>query len=497
MRVFRLRRGFGILAGLAVLLAGCTSTPTSANPTSLTVGVTLEPGTLDLTTSDAASIPQLLLYNVYETLVKMDSNGNIQPLLATSYDVSNDGKTYTFHLNEQATFASGAPVNADAVVASLNTMRNGTSQVLQSQTAVVSDITAVGEHTVDISLSQPSNFWLYAMTSTPGIILDPSITDLATAPMGSGPYAFDTWVKGDRITLKKNTNYWGTTQANFDQVTFRYIPDPNAMVAAMLSGDLDIVGEMTSPDSLPQFSDTSRFTVSEGTTNGEIVLGFNHDRPALQNLLIRQAICYGIDRQALVDTVWGGKGTLIGSMVVPTDPYYQDLSNTYPYDPEKAKDLLAQAGVSNLTLALRVPITPYAPPAATFIASQLADIGITVTVDELDFSSRWLPEVFLGGDYDMTIVAHVEARDIVNFARPDYYWHYDNPAFQALITQADEASPAQFITDMREAAKMLADDAAADWLFVFPNLIVAKPGIAGIAQNSTSLSFDVTTISKG
>jgi len=382
------------------------------------------------------------------------------------------------------------------VVKSLDRMRNGTSQILQSQTAVVSDVEAVDEHTVQVSLSRPSNFWLYAMTSTPGIILDPAITDLATAPMGSGPYEFDTWVKGDRITLKKNPDYWGTP-ADFDQVAFRYIPDPNAMVAAMLSGDLDIVGEMTSPDALPQFSDASRFTVIEGTTNGEIVLGFNHARPTLQNLLVRQAICYAIDRQALVDTVWGGKGTLIGSMVVPTDPYYQDLSGTYPYDPEKAKELLAQAGVSNLTLSLRVPVTPYAPPAATFIASQLADVGITANVEELDFSSRWLPEVFLGGDYDMTIVAHVEARDIVNFARPDYYWHYDNPQFQALVTRADEASPADFITDMQEAAKMLADDAAADWLFVFPNLVVAQAGITGIPQNATSLSFDVTTISKG
>jgi len=495
MRVFRLRSAVAVIAGLTVLLAGCTSQPGPTNPTTLTVGVTLEPGTLDLTTSDAASIPQLLLYNVYETLLKMDSSGAIQPLLAKSYEISADDKTYTFHLDPAATFASGAPVDAAAVVASLDTMRNGTSKVLQSQTAVVDDVRAIDDHTVQVSLSRPSNFWLYAMTSTPGIILDPAITDLATAPMGSGPYEFDTWVKGDRITLKKNPDYWGAPAA-FDQVTFRYIPDPNAMVAAMLSSGLDIVGEMTSPDSLPQFSDTSKYTVTEGTSNGEILLGFNHSRPALQNLLVRQAISYAIDRQGLVDTVWGGKGTVIGSMVVPTDSYYQDLAGVYPYNPEKAKELLAQAGVSDLSLSLRVPVTPYAPPAATFIASQLADVGITVTVEELDFSSRWLPEVFLGGDYDMTIVAHIEARDIVNFTNPDYYWHYDNPEFQAMITQADEASPAEFITDMQKAAKMLADDAAADWLFVFPNLIVAKAGITGIAQNATSLSFDVTTISK-
>jgi len=497
MSVSRFKIAVAVIAGVAALLAGCSSSPSGGSSSkTLTVGLTLEPATLDLTTSDAASIPQLLLYNVYETLVKMDASGHIQPLLATGYEVSQDGLTYTFHLDPAAKFASGTPVDADAVMASINRLRQAPSQTLKSQMAVIQDVQAPDTHTVVVILSQPSNFWLYNMTSTAGIIVDPAITDIATAPMGSGPYEFDTWVKGDSITLKKNPNYWGKP-VYYDQVTFRYIPDANAMVSAMLSGDIDIAGEMTSPDSLPQFSDTSKYTVLTGTTNGEVVLGFNHARASLQDLRVRQAICYAIDRQALLDTTWGGQGQLIGSMVVPTDPYYEDLSGQYPYDPQKAKDLLAEAGVSNLTLSLRVPITPYGPPAATFIASELADVGITVNVEELDFSSAWLPQVFTNGDYDMTIVDHVEARDIVNWANPDYYWHYNNPDFQSLITQADQASPTDFITDMKQAARILSDDAAADFLYVFPNLIVAKPGITGIGQNATSLSFDVTTISKG
>jgi peptide/nickel transport system substrate-binding protein len=211
--------------------------------------------------------------------------------------------------------------------------------------------------------------------------------------------------------------------------------------------------------------------------------------------LVRQAICYAIDKQALLNTAWAGQGQVIGSMVVPTDPYYQDLSGAYPYDPAKAKDLLAQAGVSNLTLNLRIPNVPYAPPAATFITSQLAAVGITVTVEELDFASQWLPQVFTDGDYDMTIVAHMEPRDIVNFADPDYYWHYNNPTFQNLIKQADQASPADFVTDMEQAAQILTDDAACDFLFVFPNIVVTRAGITGVAVNATSVSFDVTTIS--
>jgi peptide/nickel transport system substrate-binding protein len=461
----------------------------------LTIGVTLEPPTLDLTTSDAASIPQVLLYNVYETLLKIDSDGQIRPLLASAYQVSEDGLVYTFELDPAALFASGTPVDGDAVAASINQMREAPSQTWRSQMAVIADVVVVDAQTVQVILSQPSNFWLYSMTSTPGIIFDPALTDLATKPAGSGPYKLKDWVKGDQIILEKNPNYWATP-GQFETVTFRYIPDPNAMVAAMLSGDLDIVGELTSPDSLPQFNDTAKYTVLRGTTNGEVVLGFNHNRPALQDLLVRQAICHAIDRQGLVDNVWGGQGELIGSMVVPTDAYYEDLSMRYPYDPDKARELLAQAGVTNLKLALRVPAdAPYAPPAATYIASQLAEVGITATVEELDFGSRWLPEVFIDGDYDMTIVAHVEPRDIVNFANPNYYWHYDNPAFQSLIQQADAGPADQFVPTMIQAAALLADDAAADWLFVFPNLIVARAGLSGIGQNATTLSFDVTTIS--
>ena len=480
-----------LIVGSSLLLWGCT-TPTPATK-SLTVGITVEPTTLDLATDSTAAIPQILLYNVYETLVKMDSQGRVRPLLAESYEVSQDSLTYTFHLDPKAKFASGTHVTADSVVASINSMREAPNQTHRSQMAIIESVTSRNQNIVDVKLSQPSNFWIYAMTGTVGIVFDPAMTDIANAPMGSGPYAFDSWTSGDSIALTKNSAYWGTP-GRFEQVVFRFIPDPNAMVSALLSGDLDIAAEMTSPDSLELFSDESKYSIIEGTTNGEIVLGFNHSRESLKDLRVRQALCYAIDRQALVDAVWAGKGELIGSMAVPTDPYYEDLSNTYPFNPDKARQLLNEAGASTFTLNLRVPTLPYGPAAATFIASQLKDVGITVTVEELDFA-RWIEEVYSDGNYDMTIVAHVEPRDIVNFANPDYYWRYNNPAFQQQIVLADRSTPAQFVPEMKKATEILAEDAAADWLFVFPNLIVAREGISGIGENMTSLSFDVTTIS--
>jgi peptide/nickel transport system substrate-binding protein len=267
------------------------------------------------------------------------------------------------------------------------------------------------------------------------------------------------------------------------------------MNTAMLSGQLDIISNLTVPQAIEQFADETAYTVHEGTTDGEVVLGFNHRTPALQDLRVRQAINHAIDREALIDAAWGGKGTLIGSMVPPTDPWYEDLSDTYPYDPEKAKALLAEAGMaSGLSLRLRVPNLPYGPPAGRFIAAQLEEVGIDVVLDELEFPARWLDLVYTKFDYDMTIVAHVEPRDLEAFANPDYYWGYDNPEFQRLIEEADAGSPEEQVTKLQEAARLLADDAAADWLFLLPNIIVTTPDISGIQANQVSLAFDLTTI---
>lgn len=485
----------GGTAALAVASATACNAPQTPAPArkTLSVGATLEPPTLDPTVSAAASIPQLLLYNVYETLVKIDGEGNLKPLLAQRWDVSEDRMTYTFTLDRAAHFASQTPVDAKAVVASIEKMRASTVASVKRQLAVVDSVSEGEGGTVVVRLTRPSNSWLYSMASTPGLIIDPATTDLATQPMGSGPFAVSGWAKGDSITLHKNTHYWGTP-GRFDEVTFRYFLESNAMVASMLAGDLDIISNLQTPQTTSQFSDTSRYTVVDGTTTGEVVMGFNHASPALKNIKLRQAINHAIDRRALIDTVWAGKGTLIGSMASPTEPYYEDLTGLYPYDPAKARALLAESGNPTPTLRLRVPVAPYATAAARFVAGQLAQVGINAQVEELDFAGRWLPEVFTKGDYDMTIVAHVEPLDLVAWADPTYYWHYDNPAFAALTAEADRATPEEYVTKMKQAARMLAEDAAACFLFLLPNLVVTKSTITGVAENATTLSFDLTTI---
>ena len=485
-----------LLLPLALTLTACggASAPSSRQ---LRIGATAVLDSLDPTTDSNAAVAQALLYNVYETLVKLDGDGNIRPLLASEWTVSNDGLTYDFKLQADARFAGGDPVTPDAVIASFQRILDdpAVTPVNKSQMSVVSSMSAEADNTVQVILKQPSNSWLYDMTGSAGIIIDPAkVDDLANTPAGSGPYTLKQWNQGDSVVLQPNQSYWGTPP-RFGEVTFRYFADPNAMNAAMLSGDLDIISNMAAPQALSQFSDTSKYQIIKGVTNGEIVLGFNNAKAPFTDLRVRQAICYAIDRQALMDSVWAGEGMLIGSMVPPTDPWYEDLSGTYPFNPDKAKQLLADAGFADgLTLNLQVPSLPYATGAAQFITSQLKDVGITVQVSELDFPARWIQQVMVQGDYDMTIVAHVEPRDIVKWADPTYYWHYDNPDFQTLIASADTASPDDEVKLMKQAAQMLATDVPGDFLWLLPSLIVATPDLTGIPANAISLSFDLTNI---
>lgn len=504
-RMRRLATAVTVLVGLA--LSACASGPSQPGDTAssgsaktedrqLVVGASVAPNSMDPSTNAEAAIPQVLLYNVYETLVKIDGEGNLQPLLASEWAVTPDGKTYTFELRSQAKFASGTQVTADAVVESIRRIITDPAvlPVNKSKMAAIDSMRAVDQDTVEFVLKNPSHNWLYAMAQTPGIIYDPAgLANLATTPAGSGPFVFSDWVKGDSVVLKRNDAYWGTS-TKLAGVTFKYYTDANAMNAAMLADQLDIVSNVAAPQALAQFEDP-RFTILEGTTTGEIVLGFNHQTPVLQNLQVRQAILYAIDFEALRDAVWGGKGPLIGSMVPPTDPWYEDLSETYPYNPDKARELLAASGVGDVALRLRIPTLPYAPGAATYIASQLGEVGIQVTVDELEFPATWVQQVMVESNYDMTIVAHVETRDIVNFADPSYYWHYNNPAFAKLIADAD-ATPTvdEQVILMKQAAKILADDAAAGFLWLLPNLVVTKADVAGVDANAPSLSFDMTGV---
>lgn len=464
----------------------------------VTIGLFAEPASLDFTTTDGAAIPQALLYNVYETLLKVDSDsGEIVPALASDYKVSDDGLTYTFTLVQDATFSNGADFTAQDAVFSIERVQSDDWTVsLKSQMDVVESAEATGDYELTVTLSQPDNAWLYSMTTGVGAMFDTDgVDDLATDPIGTGPYAFASWDRGSAITLERNDDYWGD-EPFFDVVEFAYFDDANAVNSAMLTGTIDVVGTVQAPESLAEFEGDD-YQIIEGTTNGEVVLSFNNDEGPFTDVRVRQAARYAIDHPTLLDTCWAGRGELIGSMVPPTDPWYEDRTGDYPFDIDKAEELLADSDNEGVEVRLRIPSLPYAVACGTVVESMLEDAGFEVTIDELEFPATWLEEVFTAKDFDMSIVSHVEPRDMeAVFGNPNYYTGYGIAEVSALFDEARAGSEDEYVEKMAEAAALISEDAAADFLFVLPNLIVATPDITGLPENAVSTSFDLSKLAR-
>lgn len=200
---------------------------------------------------------------------------------------------------------------------------------------------------------------------------------------------------------------------------------------------------------------------------------------------------YAIDRKAVLATAWGGHGTLIGGMVPPTDPYYEDLTGVWPYDKDKAKQLVQEAGLEGKSFTFTVPNLPYATAISNIVVSQLKDVGLNAKVETQEFPAVWLEKTFTNHDYDMSVVNHVEARDILTVFGKGYYTGYDFSRIEADAKAADEGTEEQYKAGMKKVARTITEDAAADFLFLFPNLIVAKAGITGVQKNQVSDSFPI------
>lgn len=503
----RFTRTATVFVAVASTLAvtSCAAGSSTAQPTkgagdtrqTLSVGLVAEPANLDFTKTDGAAIPQVLLYNVYEGLVKLNNDGEVIPDLATSWKVSPDRMTYTFDLVPGAKFSDGKAFSAQDAAFSINRVKTDWTISLKKSMDVVKDATAISPTKLQVTLSRPSNDWLFRMTTRVGAMFSKNgVAKLATDPIGTGPYTLAKWNRGDSISLQRNDSYRGK-KPFFQTVNFRYFKDPTALNNALLTGTINVIGTVQAPESLTQFTSNSKYDVIEGTTNGEVVLSFNNGRAPFTDKRVRQAVRYALDHKALVDTCWAGRGSLIGSMAAPTDPWYEDLTGLYPHDLAKARSLLTAAGKSGVTLRLRIPNLPYAVSCGQVVKSQLEQAGFKVQLDQLEFPAAWLTTVFKNADYDMSIISHVEPRDMGTvFGNPEYYTRYDNPAFQQALAAADKGTEAQQTREMKTAARLLSEDAGADWLFLMPNLMVADKGITGLPKNAIAESFDLSPLAR-
>ncbi|QDP98775.1 ABC transporter substrate-binding protein [Microlunatus elymi] len=486
---------------LAACSAGAGNSGGTGNNTggsgqqTLTVGLGAAPANLDFTQTAGAAIPQALMYNVYEGLVKLDEHADVKPLLATSWKISDGGTKYDFTLRSGVKFSNGDPFNADVVKFSLDRVPDWKANTPTYLSAIRS-VSVVSPTEVMINLKQPDNNLLFWLAGPLGAMFSPNaVDDLATTAIGTGPYLLDRYNRGESLILKRNDNYWGT-EAQLATATLRYYNDANAPVNALRSGDLDVVYQTQAADQVKQFQADDQYNVQIGATTGITVMSMNNARPPFNDRRVRLAIIYGVDRDAINTTATNGYGKVLGGPVAPTDPWYVDLSKKYPYDPQKAKQLLAEAGKSKLTVDFTVPSLPYAQTIAQVVKSDLAKIGVTANLQTQEFPAVWLDKTFTQHDYDLTVINHVEARNVFNYADPSYYWSYRNKAVQKQLTDA-VAAPSQqaFVAGMKTAVNGIVDDAAADWLYNAPNIVIAKKSVAGVNADDTGVSLDLTKAS--
>ena len=487
----------GRLLRISAAALALTGGAVAAAQRDLTVALQLEPPHLDPTSAAAGAIDSVLYSNVFEGLTRFASDGSIIPGLAKSWEISEDGTSYTFHLNAGVTFHDGSSMDAQDVKFSLDRARGEDSANAQKALfAGITDVSVVDPLTVKVSLDAANGSFLFNMAWGDAVIVAPeTIENIKTNPVGTGAFEFSNWVQGDRIELTRNADYWGTPAA-LESATFKFISDPTAGFAAMMAEDVDAFVNFPAPENLPQFEADPRFQVIVGSTEGETILSTNNKMPPLDNVKVRKAIAHAIDRQAIIDGAMFGVGTPIGTHFAPHHPDYLDLTANSAYDPNLAKQLLAEAGFENgFETTLKLPPPSYARRGGEIIAAQLRAVGIQTEISNLEWA-QWLEQVFRGKDYGLTIVSHTEPMDIGIYARPDYYFQYDNPAFQTLMTDLrSESDPATRSAMLQNAQTIISEDYVNGFLFELAVPTVANAKIRGLWENAPTQATDLTGVS--
>ncbi|MGI6879389.1 ABC transporter substrate-binding protein [Microbacterium sp. gxy059] len=506
MRRTALAAALPLVAVLALTACGPTGgeTPASgpdaaaeADPdATINIGSMYEPQNLDNTSGGGQGVTEALTGNVYEGLFRLADSGEVEPLLAADHEVSEDGLVYTLSLQEGVSFHSGDPLTADDVVFSIEKVIADDSQsARKSQLEVIDSVRAVDDQTVEMVLSEPSISFVYNLTYV-WIVNSSFDGDRKSAADGTGPYALGQWTRGSALSLERSDDYWGEAPANAG-VVFHYFTDATALNNALLTGAVDVVTSQQSPDGLAQFELTDDFVISDGDSTTKLLLAFDDREAPFDDVRVRQAISYAIDDEKLLDSVWGDYGTLIGSMVPPTDPWYEDLTDLDPYDPERARELLEEAGLANgFSFTLDTPNYDPHPTAATFIQSQLAEVGIAVEINTIT-PDEWYTKVYQNREFDATLQEHVNDRDLVWYGDPDFYWGYDNADVQEWVAQSELVSSEAEQTELLKlVARTTAEEAASEWLYLYPQIVVARAELDGYPLNGLNSQFFAYDITK-
>ena len=475
-----------LIACIAVVNSRSRKTATPTQSDSVAIGIKLAPVSLDIRNQSGSALEQLLIGNVYEALVSRNSNNEVEPGLAKSWTISNDGLTYTFKLNEHMNFSNGDTLDATDVAWSINQLKAkqyyNSDQVENLKQASAPDAT-----TVKLTLSRPDANMLWYLSGRPGLVFDKDARyDAKTTAVGSGPYVVKSFDSSSKLVLQANPKYWGGAhKARTTTVTVRFLPDDNAALNALTSGDVQVLSPVNA-NMTGKLKSSGKYTVKATDGSDKFVLAFNCTGAKTADKRVRQAIRYAINHKEIIASR-GGVDAALGGPIPSVDPGYEDLTGLYPYNPAKAKSLMQQAGYStNHPLKLTLTYANvYGSELGEQLRSQLSHIGIDLNVNTVEFST-WLQDVHANGDYDLSLVDHAESHDFYKWTQPDYYYHYDNPQVQALYAKAlaatDDEDSASYL---KQAARIVSEDAPADWLFAYRVSVAQAKGVTGFPSRLT------------
>ena len=490
-----------ILAMAVTLLSGCgnaakettpepAETPTAqetgrAAANEINIGIAQDFDSLDPDYMTAAGTKEIL-FNVFEGLVKPNAAGEIVPAVASSVEKSDDGLNYVFTLREGVRFHNGDPVEMEDLVYSVERRWKGEDTAAQLGALAVIDSLETEGNTFTVHLTEPSNEFLAAIMNA--YILPADYSEQETAPVGTGPFRFVSRSVQDSLVLERFPDYWGTP-AKIDKVTFKILESAEGLVLGLQSGALDLVAHLSS-DQTVQLNQAD-FGIAEGSMNLVQALYLNNAEKPFDDIRVRQALCYAVDKQAVIDLAFDGYGIPLGTSMFPSfRKYYDDsLTDYYTLDLEKARSLLAEAGYPDgfdMTITVPSNYTPHVNT-ATVLVELLREIGVNATVQPVDWGT-WLEEVYGNRKFQSTITGltsdNMTARKLLERFGSEVgnnFTNYSNSEYDEILARAVSATDDAEQTELyRELERNLTENAANVYLQDMADLVAVRNGLKGL-----------------
>ena len=428
-------------------------------------------------------------FNIFEGLVKADSDGNIVEAVAEKVEVLNDGTVYAFTVREGVKFHNGEEVTADDVVFSISRCAGMLDDNYYAASGTLSGVESVkktGERTVEITLKAANAEFLACLATTNAAIIPANYEDQATAPVGTGPFKFVSRSPQENFIIERFDDYWGE-KAKLQKVNYLII-ESGSWVMSLKSGAIDMVAHMTA-DQVKSVED--QYVIEKDTMKLVQAMYLNHSFEPFSDVRVRQALCYAVDKQAVIDFVCDGNGVAIGSSMFPafSKYYVEELTDYYTVDIEKAKALLAEAGYADgFEFTITVPSNyPQHVQAGEVIAEMLKQIGVTAHIKQVEWAT-WTGDTYANRNFEATVVGFdastLTASSLLQRWVSDYgknMINFNSPTYDELYAKAVVCADVDEQTALfKQMLTILTEEAANVYIQDMYDMVAVNPYLTGL-----------------